>query len=304
MDFKHISPPDYPELKPFMQNQRYGLCYYSLPSILTWSNAFYRPYGATDGDTLFVSTEYETRKEERHLMLPLSPGKDFAPEDLHNLAASLGFDKYRYVSDEYIAQYEWDRIAAVFDIDEQAPYEDYLYLAQDLAELKGNRYSKKRNLINQFRREYLLKDRVAIDEITPAVLDECVDFLQRQSKESNRDIDGDEDLICEREAIINHIKHIDVLESPGILLRINGEIAAFGIGAHVTDEIAVLHYEKAYPNIKGLYQYFDSLCAKELFRGYRYINRESDMADPGLMRSKKSYHPVRRIKSYELRIKA
>jgi hypothetical protein len=303
MNFRHITPLDYPELKPFIQNQEYGLCYYSLPSILTWSNGFYRPFGAVDGDTLLVSTEYETRKEERYLLLPLSPGRDFSPEDLRDLAVSLGFEKYRHVSEEYMERYDRRRIEAAFDIGEQAPYEDYLYLVEDLAELKGNKYSKKRNLINQFRREYVLKDRIEIEEITPASLDECVVFLHRQSEQSNRDIDTDEDLICEKEAITHHIRHMDVLETPGVLLRINGEIAAFGIAAHVTDEIGALHYEKAYPGIKGLYQYFDNLCAKELFKGYKYINRESDMGDPGLLRSKKSYYPVKRIKSFSLEVR-
>jgi hypothetical protein len=87
------------------------------------------------------------------------------------------------------------------------------------------------------------------------------------------------------------------------LLRISGDVCAFGISAPITDNIAALHYEKAYARIKGLYQYFDNICAKTLFKGYEYINRESDMGDPGLSRAKNSYHPVKRIKSYELRVR-
>ena len=68
--------------------------------------------------------------------------------------------------------------------------------------------------------------------------------------------------------------------------------------------MGVLHFEKALSNIKGLYQYFDSECAKRLFKGYKYINKESDMGDPGLAKSKKSYHPVMIVKSYKLIIKS
>lgn len=304
MNFKKLTPHDFPELRPFIRNQPYGLCYYSLPSILTWSNPFYRSFGAVNGDTLIVSTEYETRKEDRHLILPLSPNRNFPPEELHDLAVSLGFDKYRYVSEEYLTKHGREQIDAFFLILEQKESGDYIYLTEDLAELKGNKYSKKRNLINQFKREYVVKDRAEIETITPSFLDECIDFLRKQSEESGRDLEVDEDLICEKEAILNHVKHIDILETPGILLRINGEVCAFGISAPITADIAALHYEKAYSRITGLYQYFDNICARTLFEGYEYINRESDMGDPGLVRSKNSYHPVKRIKSYELRIKA
>jgi hypothetical protein len=303
MNLRRLTPHDYPELKPFIQNQSYGLCYYSLPSILTWNNAIYQSYGATEGTTLIVGTEYEERREDRHLILPLSPDKDFPPPKLHDLAVSLGFDKYRYVSEEYITQHGRKQTEASFSITEQEASADYIYSKEDLAELKGNKYSKKRNLINQFRREYVIKDRIKVEPITPAFLDECIDFLGKQSEESGRDLNTDEDLICEREAILNHVKHIDILETPGILLLINAEVCAFGISAPVTNNIATLHYEKAYSRIKGLYQYFDNLCARTLFEGYEYINRESDMGDPGLVRSKNSYYPIRRIKSYELRLR-
>ena len=303
MNFKKLTPHDFPELKPFTQNQPYGLCYYSLPSILTWSNRFYQPFGAVDGDALIVSIEYETRKEDRHLILPLSPNTDFPPARLRDLAVSLRFDKYRYVSEEYLTKHGREQIDVYFSVSEQERSHDYIYRTEDLAELKGNKYSKKRNLINQFKREYVAKDRAKIETITPAFLDECIDFLHKQSEENRRDIERDEDLICEKEAILNHVEHVDILEAPGILLRINDEVCAFGISAPITDDIAVLHYEKAYSRIKGLYQYFDNICAKTLFEGYKYINRESDMGDPGLVRSKNSYHPVKQIKSYELRIR-
>ena len=114
MNFKKLTPHDFPKLKPFTQNQPYGLCYYSLPSILTWSNRFYQSFGAVDGDTLIVSTEYETRKEDRHLLLPLSASRDFPPEQLRDLSVSLGFDKYRYVSEEYLMKHGVELVDAFF----------------------------------------------------------------------------------------------------------------------------------------------------------------------------------------------
>jgi len=89
----------------------------------------------------------------------------------------------------------------------------------------------------------------------------------------------------------------------GILIRIGGEVSAFGICSHLTDTMGVLNFEKAYPDIKGLYQFLDNECAKRLFAGYTYINKESDMNIPNLAQSKKSYNPVMMIKSYCLTLR-
>ncbi len=60
----------------------------------------------------------------------------------------------------------------------------------------------------------------------------------------------------------------------------------------------MLCFEKADADIEGIYQFLDNECAKRLFSGYRFINKESDMGKPGLTKSKQSYHPVEIIKSY------
>jgi hypothetical protein len=67
--------------------------------------------------------------------------------------------------------------------------------------------------------------------------------------------------------------------------------------------MGILNFEKAFPDVKGLYQFLDHECAKQLFAGYRYINKESDMSLPNLAAMKKSYHPVMRVKSYRLTLK-
>ena len=92
------------------------------------------------------------------------------------------------------------------------------------------------------------------------------------------------------------------MEVNGILLRINGEVNAFAITSHLTDDMGVLQFEKALVKVKGLYQYLDNICAKNLLKGYKLTNKESDMSVPGLARAKKSYHPVMMVKSYKMTV--
>jgi hypothetical protein len=303
MIMKHIKYSDYSKLKEFFRHQRYPLCVYSLPSILAWSNEYYMPYGAVENDALIVAAEFSEQKENRHLILPVSPSREYSPEELYELAKKLGFKSYWFVPVEYIERHEKSGIKSLFKITVQKEYEDYVYLAADLSELKGNKYSQKRNLIHQFESDYLSRDRVEYGEINKPVSSECIDFLEKWCKERDCDRGGNDDLACERTAAINTIQHIDTIDVRGIYLRVDGKISAFGIASYLTDDMGVLHFEKAFAGVKGLYQYFDNLCAKRLFKGCMYINKESDMNIPGLAKVKMSYHPAMRVKSYKLELR-
>lgn len=300
MIMKPIEYSNYSKLKDFFRHQRYTLSVYSLPSILAWSNEYYMPYGAIENDALIVAAEFSEQKENRHLILPISPSREYSPKELYALAEKLGYKSYWFVPGEYLERYDKSEIKSLFRTTVQKEYEDYVYQTSDLAELKGNKYSQKRNLIHQFERDYLSRGRVEAGEIDRSVASECIDFLEKWCKERDCDTEGNDNLACEKLAAINTIQQIDFMDVKGIYLRVDGEISAFGIASYLTDNIGVLHFEKAFAGVKGLYQYFDNLCAKSLFEGYRYINKESDMNIPGLAKVKLSYHPAMRVKSYRL----
>ena len=300
MKFDPITFKEYPQLTRFFEHQHYRLCVYSLPSLISWNTAEYQPYAAVSGDALIAGAEFATQKENRHLILPVSPNGGYPPEELRTLAETLGFAQYWFVPEDYIDAHGRDRVAACFSIHRQPEFDDYVYHAEDLALLSGNRYAKKRNLINQFKRDFIGKGRVDIETLTGREADECIDFLDKWCAYRACDYDEDKDLACERQAAINMITHIDAVAAEGLIARVDGEISAFGIGCALTDQMGVLHFEKAYSHFKGLYQFFDSLCARRLFNGCRYINKESDMELPGLAKAKRSYHPAMMVRCYKL----
>ena len=300
MPLSPLTVKDYHRFKPFFQHQRYPLCAYSLPSIIVWRNDEYHPLAMISDDTLVIGTEFKHHRENRHLLLPISPEKEASPETLYSLAGSLDFEKYWFVPEDYIKQFGKKNIETFFSIEPHPEYDDYVYLQKDLADLKGNRYSKKRNLINQFQRQYDISTQVQIEKATSADADECAEFIEAWCLERQCDADDQDDLACEKLATLNAIWNIDELEINALLLRINGEVCAFAVGSYLTDDMGVLHFEKAFSRIKGLYQYFDSQCARQLFDGYRFINKESDMGEANLAKAKKSYHPVSMIRSYQL----
>ena len=303
MKLEQLKIEDYPKLKRFFKQPRYRLCEYSLPSILAWTNDEYQPYGLIEDDGLIIGAEFTQHKEKRHLMLPVSPGREYSPQELREFATRLGFTQYWFVTEEYLEKHGKNQVKSYFSIKPQKEYDDYVYLAEELINLRGNKFSKKRNLIHQFEREYLCNGRVKEEIIRPSMAAECIDFLEKWCEQHDCDVDEEADLACEKQAAINMVENIDFLEVEGLIARVDGVISALAVVSKLTDKIGVLHFEKAFANIKGLYQFFDNLCAKRLLNGCKYINKESDMDVPGIARSKKSYHPVMMIRSYKLTLK-
>lgn len=303
MIFDPITPADHQRFKPFFKHQPYDLCSYSLLSIIVWQNDAYRPLAAITDDALIISTDFTRDPEKRYLLLPVSAQKEYPPRTLHDLAQSAGCKRYWFVPDSYIKKYGDATIRSYFTIEPQPEYDDYIYRRKDLANLRGNRFSKKRNLIKQFEREYVNSNRARIEKVTAGSADECVEFIEAWCQERECEADAQSEMACEKQAVLNAIWNLDALETNGLLLRIDGKVCAFGIGAYLTDDMGVLHFEKAFTKMKGLYQYFDKECARRLFTTETFINKESDMGEPNLARAKKSYHPIRMIQSYQLTLR-
>lgn len=297
---KKLVLEDYPFLRPYFACQPYGLCTYSLPSLIVWSNHVFQTFYAIENDSVIIANESGCRPEENHLLLPVRPNGLPAPEELAALALQTGYLRYGSVPEDYLGQMGREKIGQHFIVSEQPEYDDYVYLTGDLSQLKGNRYAKKRNLLHQFSRDYLQPNRVVTGSITSDLVAECLDCLEKWCEIRNCDADQDLSLACEKEAAINALHHFSTLDMKGLYVRIDGEVCAFCISSHLRPDMGVMNFEKALPHIRGLYQYLDNECAKHLFNGYRYINKESDMGLPALAESKNSYHPAFKIKSYRL----
>jgi hypothetical protein len=195
-----------------------------------------------------------------------------------------------------------EAVARFFTAVEQAGYHDYLYRVEDLAELKGNRFAKKRNLIKQFQRAYA-PDRLVFESITAANTRHCVAFLEEWCEQEGCFQQGDTSLECEMEAAVNMLRLLDNLGTKGLALRIDGVVSALAVASPLCQGMVVLQFQKACKTIKGLYQFFDQECALRLCQGFTWVNKESDMGREGLAHAKRSYHPERMVHSYELRLR-
>ena len=302
---KPLSRKDYLLLKRSFERQPHRLSAYSLPSIIAWNGNCFQSYYEIVHDEVIVMVKVSTDHDDKgYIILPVSGYGRPAPATLKELVMATGCKQICFVPGDYLQQAGDSALDPYFDITEQKEYEDYLYRTQDLIELRGNRYSKKRNLIHQFVRTYVDHNRVTTGLITEKDVPQCLDFLEKWCALRECNKDQGENMTCEKSAVIEALHTMEELEWRGLWVRIEGEICAFAIMSHLTQNMGVLNFEKAYPHIKGLYQFLDNKCAKELFHDYEFMNKESDMGLPDLAQSKKSYHPVEKLKSYCLTIKS
>ncbi len=170
------------------------------------------------------------------------------------------------------------------EISAERDYFDYIYLSEDLIELKGKKYHGKRNHIKRFcEHDYLFRP------ITEDDFDLCTEFAARSY---DRPGHGGFSAAVEQYAIYTYFTNFEYLGLCGAVLYYEGKLCGFTIGERLNSDTFVVHIEKADADIQGAYPMLCSQFARFNAGGYKYINREEDLGIEGLRRSKLSYHPA------------
>lgn len=174
---------------------------------------------------------------------------------------------------------------------------DYVYRTADLIALKGARYHAKRNHLSRFARS-AAADYVAITGDRHLRL--CAEFQDRwcQMRRCAEDLN----LLGEWEAVREVLSHYPRLGLTGGAMIIGGRVEAFSVGERLNSETAVVHVEKANPEIPGLYAAINQRYCQEHWSETPSINREQDLGEPGLRKAKLSYHPARLVEKFRLRL--
>lgn len=170
---------------------------------------------------------------------------------------------------------------------------DYIYSVPELTQLKGNKFHKKKNLLRQFHRNYQA-------EYVPLDLSRIEQALTLQTEWCLwRDCEDSATLEMENQAILDTLRDWQRLEDVfGGGLIVDGNMAAYTIAEPLDGETLVIHFEKACPTFKGIYQAINQIFLEREASGYSFVNREQDLGDPGLRQAKKSYNPVSYLKKY------
>lgn len=185
-----------------------------------------------------------------------------------------------------------------FEVIEQEDLKDYLYDGEAMRTLSGKKLHKKKNNLNAFRREY--EGRYEYRPLCCSDRDEVLGFLSKW-----RDAKGDsveEHLDYEVRGIHSILKNCSGLPIRMGSVYVDEKLEAFTIGSYnETEKMAIIHIEKANPEMRGLYQYINQQFLQWEFPDAQLVNREDDLGLLGLRKAKMSYQPIGFARKYLIR---
>lgn len=285
--------PDFPEFVPLgieLRDEMYprlnmtadGVSEYTFSNLYLFRKRYNYRVSRVPDKTLVISGERDGKK---FFMTPCDvPGR----EALETLFET--HDYWKGLSDSVLCPNrihleQWGITAA-----EDRDNFDYLYIREELAELSGKKYHKKRNLVNAFINSYTYEERPLTRDLVP----QAVAVLERWREDKG--FDGD--YVAAREAL----ELFEDLGMQGAMYYVDGVPAGWCLGESLAKgRMFAIHFEKGIDAYKGIYQFINQAFAAALPRHYTHINREQDLGDEGLRQAKMTYRPSGFVRKYTAR---
>ncbi|MEZ0576552.1 DUF2156 domain-containing protein [Halodesulfovibrio aestuarii] len=174
---------------------------------------------------------------------------------------------------------------------------DYIYDVQELGELRGKKFHKKKNLVNQFKKNYTYTYEPMTADCVEAVLEMQEEWcMWRECEES-------QSLLAENDAIRRVLEQWDVIPTLiGGSIQVDGKVVAYTVAEAINDETVVIHFEKGKTDYKGIYQAINNFFLTDGGSRFTYVNREQDLDDEGLRKAKMSYNPSDFVKKFVVEV--
>lgn len=284
IDFQPLSLADRERYEPYLLSEEERGCEYSFANLYLWG----RQRAAVVADQLVLFSQFNRRTVYPY---PAGTGDKKAALDaiIHD-ADQRGIPcRITGLSQEKIAliqQLYPDMFRFHCDRDSY----DYVYDINDLADLKGKKYQKKRNHFNRFRDTfpYYCVEPIT-EENLPAVRD-----MAEQWYAQRLESDPQGDYHMERSALRKALGNLAGLNMDGLVLKDGDSVLAFTLGSRLSVNTFDIHFEKARWDIDGAYAVINCEFARYLRDKYpelAFLNREDDLGLEGLRKAKLSYYP-------------
>ena len=171
--------------------------------------------------------------------------------------------------------------------EEERGHWDYVYSVQELIDLKGNRFHKKKNLLNQFIKKY----EYTYVAFQPELISQAM--AMQEDWCAWRDCESSDVLMAENQAILRVLENWEQLRGTmGGAIMVDGTMVAYTVAEALTPQSVVIHFEKGDTRFKGVYQAINQMFLAHSARDFVTVNREQDLNDEGLRKSKLSYNPT------------
>ncbi|MGI6745554.1 MAG: hypothetical protein BWY46_01616 [Firmicutes bacterium ADurb.Bin300] len=283
-NFKKITIDDRDILSQYLGSAKHYSCDYCLGNIILWADMFNTHY-TVETDMLFIEFTYDNKN---YFAFPMGKGDlKTAFEWLFSYCEQNGKEFKMNIIEPHMFEKVEKMFPGKFEISYKRNNADYVYNTQELKELSGRKYHKKKNHINKFLKHY---KNWSYERISNENTEECIEMVEEWCARNNC---LDEKQKSQEVLVVTKgLKHVGELNLLGGLIRVNEKIAAMTLGEKCSDDMFVIHFEKAFSDVLGAYPMINQQFIIHELSGYKYINREEDLGIEGLRKAKESYYPA------------
>jgi len=289
--FEPIELKQKEEYGPYLQTAGHRGCAYSFANQYMWG----RQHGAIVEDMLVIFGQYDRKSI---YLFPMGQG-DPKPA----LDAIMADAKERGIACRLVGLQQADcalletlypgKLKYHFDRDAF----EYVYDINDLADLPGRKFQKKRNHLNRFRQA---NPDYTLEPVTRENMPLVEQLLQRWFQ-LRQQADPYSDFALEKAALSRGLRHYEQLGLEGLLLTTGDGPVAVTFGSFLQPEVFDVHFEKALDITDGAYPAINqgfAAALREKYPALRFLNREDDMGIEGLRKAKLSYNPAYMVEKY------
>ena len=297
MDFTRISLAARDRIRTFTDAWRLELSDLSFANMFIWRYSHNIEYCIED-DVLYVNLCHRQYPCFFFVPLPLDKGRSLMGplERIREYSASLGEPlRVKSATEEQKAKIERD-CPGLFDFTFDEGRFDYIYNTRDLVELKGKKYHGKRNHINRFLSHYDSEYAPLAKEHVEACIGVFTGWVQKTGVVGL-------DVEDEWRSVTEVLFHFGELGLQGGVIQVDGAVQAFTLGERLTEDTALIHIEKGNTDYDGIFTMMNQKFVEAEYSHTRFINREEDLGVDGLRKAKHSYHPVRMVRKYDLKLR-
>ena len=295
IDFQRLDLDNKARYDAILRNCGQRGCEYSFVNLFLWG----RQKAAFLGNRLAVLSQYD-----RKCVYPFPVGEGDLKKTIDTLirdAQARGIPCYlTSLSPEDCKTVE-SLYPGRFTFHEDRDVWDYVYNINDLADLKGRKFQKKRNHLNRFEEAHPNCQYLPLDESTRVAAFQMLGQWYRDRAK----IDTEHDFHLEQLALQRAFAFQKDLEMEGLVLVEGGKVLAFAMGSRLNETTFDIHFEKALEEVDGAYPAINRGFARYLRDKYPellYLDREDDLGLEGLRKAKLSYNPAFMVEKYWARL--
>ena len=296
--FQELKIEDKNILDPYFQLNYHENSHLNFTNLFMWRKPYHIEW-CIEEDILFFIAEYN---EEKFALQPLCTEDKFfmAIDKIRAYFAEqnlpLVFSGLEEMAVEKLKEYP----AGEFEFEDNRDDYDYVYNSADLIKLAGRKFHSKKNHLNSFRKNYPEAKYLPIND---DIITLCKITINGWYKKRLTLTPDDPFIKVERDAIIEVLNNFDALKLKGGAIFLVNKVMAFTFGEALNTDTAVIHVEKADPDVNGAYTAINQAFVENEWADMAYINREEDMGLEGLRKAKESYRPVKMIKKFTAKFK-